>query len=108
MAQRVVTEHLDDTDGGPADETVRFGLDSTSYEIDLSAEHGDQLRAALAPFIAAGRREGRLRRAASRTTVDVEADPSAVRAWARARGMDLSPRGRISAAVLEQFRAAGN
>jgi hypothetical protein len=40
--------------------------------------------------------------------VPTEVDTSAVRAWAAAHGIPVSPRGRISASVIEQFRAAGN
>jgi hypothetical protein len=36
MAQKITVELQDDLDGGPADETVRFGVDSAEYEIDLS------------------------------------------------------------------------
>ena len=36
MAQRVVVTLSDDLDGGAADETVQFGVDGKSYEIDLS------------------------------------------------------------------------
>ncbi|WP_222269356.1 amphi-Trp domain-containing protein [Modestobacter marinus] len=35
-------------------------------------------------------------------------DSAAVRAWAAANGMTVSPRGRIKAAVLTAYRAAGN
>jgi hypothetical protein len=36
--------------------TYRFALEGKTYEIDLSEANRDRLRAALAPFIAAGRR----------------------------------------------------
>jgi hypothetical protein len=36
MAQKVTVELEDDLSGGPADETLRFGLDGTEYEIDLN------------------------------------------------------------------------
>jgi hypothetical protein len=39
MAQKVQTLLIDDPDGGEAEATVRFGLDGTEYEIDLSAKH---------------------------------------------------------------------
>jgi hypothetical protein len=35
--------------------TVRFGLDGTEYEIDLNAEHAQQLRDALARYVGAAR-----------------------------------------------------
>ena len=33
MAQRIVTELTDDTDGKPADETITFALDGREYEM---------------------------------------------------------------------------
>jgi hypothetical protein len=36
MAQKITVVLEDDLDGGPADQTVRFGLDGAEYEIDLS------------------------------------------------------------------------
>ena len=48
MAQQIQTLFIDDIDGGPAEGTVRFGLDGTDYEIDLSAAHSAELHKALA------------------------------------------------------------
>ena len=56
MAQKVQTLFIDDIDGSAAEGTVRFGLDGTEYEIDLNAEHAQQLRDALAAYVRAGRR----------------------------------------------------
>ena len=56
MAQKIQVVLVDDLDGGEADATVRFGLDGVEYEIDLSAEHAEALRGALAPFVGAARR----------------------------------------------------
>ena len=56
MAQKVQTLFIDDLDGSEADGTVRFGLDGTEYEIDLNAEHAQQLRDALARYVGAARR----------------------------------------------------
>ncbi len=56
MAQKVQTLLIDDLDGGEAESTVRFGLDGTEYEIDLSAEHAEALRKALGPYVNAARR----------------------------------------------------
>jgi hypothetical protein len=58
MVQKVQTLFVDDLDGSEAEGTVRFGLDGTEYEIDLNAQHGRQLRDALARYMAAGRRVG--------------------------------------------------
>ena len=56
MAQKVQTLLIDDLDGGEAQTTVRFGLDGTEYEIDLSAKNADALRKALARYVDAARR----------------------------------------------------
>ena len=56
MAQKVQTLFIDDIDGSAAEGTVRFGLDGTEYEIDLNAEHAQQLRDALAAYVRAARR----------------------------------------------------
>ena len=50
MAQKVRIILEDDLDGGPADETVRFGLDGGQYEIDLSNANAARLRDAIRPF----------------------------------------------------------
>jgi hypothetical protein len=42
-----------------ADETVKFSIVGTSYEIDLNAKHAGELRACLAKFILGGRQVGR-------------------------------------------------
>ena len=39
MAQKITVALEDDLDGGPADQTVRFGLDGAEYEIDLSTSN---------------------------------------------------------------------
>ena len=47
MAQRIQTLFIDDLDGSEAAGTVRFALDGTEYEIDLSTAHSEELRNAL-------------------------------------------------------------
>ena len=56
MAQKIQTLLIDDIDGSAAEDTVRFGLDGTEYEIDLNAKHPRELRNALARYPDAGRR----------------------------------------------------
>ncbi len=110
MAQRVqillvCDLHGDDT---PGTETVSFALEGASYEIDVCDEHGAKLREAFAPFVAAARRPGRSgggRRGRRGRGTPGGFDPSAVRSWAKANGVTVSERGRISAEVLEQYNA---
>ena len=61
MAQKVNIILVDDLDGGSADENVKFGLDGTNYEIDLSAANAAELRSSLERFIAAAPARPRLR-----------------------------------------------
>src|ERR1700739_2932029 len=58
MAQKIQTLFIDDIDGGEAAGTVRFGLDGTEYEIDLSTKHDQELRAALGTYVAHARQIG--------------------------------------------------
>ncbi len=115
MAQRVVVTLYDDIDGGEAAETIAFGLDGKSYEIDLNPANARKLRKALAPYMQAGRKRtgsGRSagtaggRSATTFTHTAVAASPAAVRAWARSNRMDVPPRGRIPKKVYEAFDAA--
>lgn len=113
MAQKHVTVYVDDITGkelpeGNA-ETVHFGLDGVQYEIDTDRKAAEKLRNVLAPYVTAGRRTGNGRtrgRSAGRT--HVAPDSKTVRVWAAANGIRVSPRGRIPADVLAQYRAAGN
>jgi hypothetical protein len=59
MAQRVTVALEDDPTGGPADETVRFAVDGTGYEIDLSGQNAAAFAKMLAPYIEHARRAGR-------------------------------------------------
>jgi hypothetical protein len=97
----------DDLDGSPAAETVMFGFDGVTYEIDLSEPNRAQLERDLAPYVAAGRRVSRgRRRGGSGRQAAPRADRAAVRAWARDNGLKVSERGRISSEVLSQYEAA--
>jgi Lsr2 len=79
------------------------------YEIDLNAKHAQQLRDALARYVAAGRRIGASTRRPARS--GRKAQPNAlntteVREWAKAQGIDVKDRGRIAAELLVKFKAA--
>lgn len=112
MAQRTVIELTDDIDGGPATETVLFGLDGDALEIDLNAVNADALRDALAPYVGAARRAGgsgpRPVSAARGRTSGRDVDVRAVRAWAQANNIEVSPRGRLKGEIVEQYQAANN
>jgi hypothetical protein len=106
MAQKVTVELHDDLDGGPADETVRFGVDSAEYEIDLSKKNAAAFRRAFAPFIEHARKAGRGQRRRSARTAASRDRSGSIRAWAKQSGIAVSARGRIPASVVEQYQAA--
>ena len=86
MAQTIQVLLIDDLDGGEAADTVRFGLDGTEYEIDLSAAHSDELRKALEQYLAHARRTGGTGRSAARSRRGGGAvDTAKVREWAKGR-----------------------
>jgi len=114
MAQEVILKLVDDLDGSEATETVLFGLDGESYEIDLSAKNAASLRKALDRYRGsarpgtAGRGSSAAGRRRSKGRGRGDVDPKAVRVWATANGIAISTRGRIPSEVLEQYKASGN
>jgi hypothetical protein len=111
MAQRVQVILEDDIDGGTAVETVTFGIDGNSYEIDLSKKNAAKLRDAVAPFVASGRRVGRsgssTRRSGGRSSARTDRGRiQMIREWARTNGHPVSDRGRIPATILEAYEKA--
>jgi hypothetical protein len=108
MAQRVSVEFVDDVDGKPAEETIPFGLDGAEFEIDLSKKNASALRKALDPWVQSARRVGGRKTRATAVQMPTGVDNAAVRAWAGSNGYEVSARGRISAEIVEKYRAAGN
>lgn len=113
MAKTVIVKLTDDIDGGDAEETVHFSLDGKSYEIDVNATNGAQLRAAIKPFIDKGRPSGgngrtRAARAGSssgeKTLFSQLSDDEKrrFRAWA-----DMATARRISDSRVNNWVAAG-
>lgn len=112
MAQKVQVTLVDDLDESEAAETVHFGLDGRSYEIDLSSKNADALRQSLARYVDKARRPARggaargagLRAPGGRASTDREQN-KAIREWAKREGLDVSDRGRISKEVVDQYHA---
>src|SRR5215475_9504654 len=100
MAQRVTVALADDLDGGPAEETVRFGLGGTEYEIDLSAKNANAFRQQLSPFIEHARKAGRAPGRRPARTAASRQRSGDIWAWAKEQGIEVSERGRIPANVV--------
>ena len=106
MAQKITVELEDDLDGGPADETLRFGIDGSEYEIDLSKKNAARFRQQLGIYAGHARRAGRGSSQRSARTPSGREHSSAIRAWAREQGISIRDRGRIPASVAGQYEAA--
>ena len=115
MAQRTVVQLTDDLDGKPIPdgkgETIRFSLDRTDYEIDLTDKNAKALREAFGTYVSAARRTAgstRSSRRSSRTGTGTarDYDPKAVRVWAESQGIEVSQRGRVPADLVAKFQAA--
>lgn len=116
MATQTFTQLIDDLDGTVIDEgeTIRFALDGTAYEIDLTTENAAALRAAIAPFREAARRDGAYRQNSAPKSVKRDrsgesaglAERRAAREWAVANGYTVNDRGRLTSTILDAYRAA--
>src|SRR5215204_5627883 len=109
MAKKTIVQLTDDLDPSvEATDTIRFALDNTEYEIDLSGEHINELRSTFDKYIQHARKTGGRRgrpAAAPRPSVGRRQDLSDVRRWVAENGVELSTRGRIAAAVLAAYDA---
>ena len=108
MATKSLVQLTDDLDPSlEATDTVRFALDNTEYEIDLSEEHINNLRSAFDKYIQHARKVGGRRRsaAAARQSSGRRTDLAQVRQWAASNGVELSTRGRIAGGVLAAYDA---
>ncbi|MDV6295561.1 histone-like nucleoid-structuring protein Lsr2 [Rhodococcus aetherivorans] len=117
MAKKVTVTLIDDVDGETAaDESVEFGLDGVTYEIDLSEDNAAKLREELEFWVTYARKVGGRKRAkvvptapaprkSSRGGTDRERTAE-IREWARNNDMPVSARGRISAEIIEAYNKA--
>ncbi|HLL68323.1 MAG TPA: Lsr2 family protein [Micromonosporaceae bacterium] len=113
MAKRTIHMLVDDLDGGDADETITFALDGTQYNIDLSKKNAAKLRDAVAKYVSAGTKVGRVGGAPTRVaggsgrgSARSDRDQNrAIREWAQAKGIEMSDRGRIKQEIVERYQA---
>ena len=115
MGQRIEVVLTCDLHDGevPAEETVTFAVDGTTYAFELCADHLKEFQETVGRYVAAARRADQPRRGRRRAAEPGTSrgrrgatDLSEVRAWARSQGYKVSDRGRISAEVQEAFEAA--
>jgi Lsr2 len=104
--QKVEVQLEDDLTGGPADETLAFGVDGRDYEIDLNTKHAATFRRQLAAFVQRARLVSRHRwRPAPRSAASRERSRQ-IRAWAQRRGFEVAEHGRLPAHVVQEYERA--
>ena len=121
MGRQVITTYVCDLCGielGADRQHVTFGSDDSLYALDLCPRDGREVSDALARWRSAGTETGRFRaygvpqqlarsnRPATRTSPAPERSPfevAAIRRWARENGIEVSERGRVARAVVEQY-----
>jgi hypothetical protein len=113
MAQRVVVQLDCDMDrkSGKDVETVSFGYQGDTYELELCSKHQKLLHDLISSLVPSARKISASRprnggRTASKRSNREE--NAAIRAWAQRNGIKVSERGRIAADVIEQFHTRGS
>lgn len=112
MAQRIQVLMVDDMEGqvGEDVQTLTFGLDGVSYEIDLNGKNQAKIRKALEPFAEKARRVGGRKATASgakRPNRSTSNDyNNEIREWARANGHEVAERGRLKREIVEAYEKA--
>jgi hypothetical protein len=103
MATKITVALEDDLDGGPASETVRFGLGGAQYEIDMNTKNARAFRKKLTPFVEHARKARPGQRRGPARTASSRQRSGDIRAWPKARGLAVGDRGRIPASVAGQY-----
>jgi hypothetical protein len=99
MAQKTLVTKVSDLDGSEASETVRFALDGTEYEIDLTPRQAQEMRESLAQFT------GRARKKRAKDRKPSRGDLPEIREYAKARGYDIRNHGRVPGRVPGRITA---
>jgi Lsr2 len=111
MAKNTITILQDDIDGSDAAETIRYALDGTTYEIELSEANAAALREGLGQYINVSRVVVPQSKAPVRQTSQSYAGlgkklVKKVRAWAPENGWEVNQYGRIPGDVVDAYFAA--
>ncbi|QIX26940.1 Lsr2 family protein [Nocardioides sp. JQ2195] len=108
MAKTTLIQITDDLDGSKHAQEISFAFQGTDYTIDLGKKNLAGLEKALKPYISAATKVPRSSNRTSRSTKPKATNQNltAVRKWAASNGLEISDRGRIPKAVLEQYSAA--
>ncbi|MGI5526802.1 histone-like nucleoid-structuring protein Lsr2 [Streptomyces syringium] len=110
MAKRVETYLIDDVTEmrGDSVQTRMLAIDGERHEVDLGEDTYGELRAALAPYLEAGRKAKASKKDSASSAISVATEVSAadIRAWAKRRRIKVPARGRIPSPIRQQYEAA--
>ena len=108
MAREVITQVrvTDDLDGSEGADTIRFGYQGKSYEIDLSPKNAEKYDKIFQTLIASARRTGASPTVARSSKTERDFNIVELREWAGKKKIELPVRGRIPLAIVEQFKAS--
>lgn len=98
---------VDDLDGQRDNvRTHTFSLDAYRYEIDLSPQNLANLKAALEPYVSAGRIKAKPRDRTKEKSTESREERQRIRAWARDNGIEVAARGAFPKDVVNAYREA--
>ena len=112
MARRVILS--DDLTGNESEDVVTrvYAHNGAFLEIDLSNESWAKFEKALKPFLEKSRPISRLTFSANFVAPDgtapAESEIGQIREWARAKGMEVGEKGRLSKEIIDAYRADQN
>lgn len=106
MVVRVQYLLVDDIDGSPAAETVEFRVGDMCYELELSEAHLREFHDSMKQWTKHARVvEKEPSASLMDEVVGRRHDGPAIRRWAELRGIPVAARGRIPAALRQQYYA---
>lgn len=114
MAQKYITQVLDDLDGTVLEDgkfqTVKLAVDGQNYALDLSLKHVEQFHKDILKYTENARIEKAgaptNKATASKAKNRSSEDLAAIRAWANSNGFTVAERGRIPVNVMDAYAAA--
>jgi hypothetical protein len=100
-----IVSFKDDLDGSAEGvDTRTFSIGSKVYQCDLSRDNFEKLEKALARFIKVSRDISPIPRASSTSDLYDGLDLGLVRRWGAENGFDPSPKGRLSATLVQAYK----
>lgn len=100
---------VDDLDKTPDATEHVIVIDGETWHVDLGDINYKLFRAAVDPYLSAGRKTGKPKAKGKRSlSAEEKAQDRTIRAWSAAQGNPLKPSGRIPRAARQAWEAAGS